>query len=192
VACAQKLKESGYPNLYYEKFQKNIYMTYYNKDITAQDFPGFTVSVKTREQLLAKLENNIRNGNIKVRSKRLYEELQTFIWKNNKPQAQKGKNDDLVMALAIGCNIFEFSGQNKYSQDDAQWALLKGMSVQTTKMDPNTGKTQDGFWGTPEHSAPGGDMGRQMDEQKMRSLRHPRTHNYNDRVWDSVRWIFDD
>jgi hypothetical protein len=29
--------------------------------------------------------------------------MKTFIWKNGKPQAMKGYNDDLIMALAIAC-----------------------------------------------------------------------------------------
>ena len=29
--------------------------------------------------------------------------MDTFIWNNGKPQAMRGYNDDLMMALAIGC-----------------------------------------------------------------------------------------
>jgi len=196
VACAQKLKESGYPKLYYEKFQKNIYMAYVGNDIGPSDFPGFTVNPKIREQILAKLENNIRNGNLKLYSKRLYEELQTFIWKNNKPQAQKGKNDDLVMAIAIGSNIFEFSGKNYYN-DEAQWALVRGMSVESRQMNSTTGRTSDGFFSLPgkgshNNPAPGADeYKKQMDVHRTRNHGARGTQNYNDPAWHPFKWMFD-
>jgi hypothetical protein len=38
-----------------------------------------------------------------IYSKRLINELDTFIWKNGRPQAQRSYNDDLIMACAIGC-----------------------------------------------------------------------------------------
>ena len=88
VACAIKLKSSEYTNLFYEKFQ-NMYMSYMSQDVE-DEFPGFTMGQNTRAELLAKLEATIRNKKIKLYSKRLFEELQTFIWKNNKAQAQKG------------------------------------------------------------------------------------------------------
>jgi hypothetical protein len=58
-----------------------------------------------RQDLLvvAKLEEFIRNKLITTYSSRLANELRTFIWTNGKPQALKGYNDDLVMALAIAC-----------------------------------------------------------------------------------------
>jgi hypothetical protein len=197
IACAQKLKESGYPNLYYEKFQKNIYMTYTNQQIGPTDYPGFTTSANSREQILAKLENTIRNNHVKLRSKRLFEELQTFIWKGNKPQAQKGHNDDLVMALAIGCQLFQFSGANQFNNDDAQWALIRGMSRNEQQMNTTTGRTSDGFFSAPGKEKHGEQhvktqLDREIESTKLKSLSPSNTQDYNSSVWDQVRWIFDD
>ena len=64
---------------------------------------GFTTSMKTRPLIIAKMEEFIRNKLITINSLRLFHELKTFIWYNGKPQAMKGYNDDLVMALAIAC-----------------------------------------------------------------------------------------
>jgi hypothetical protein len=36
---------------------------------------------------------------------RTIRELKRFIWHNGKPEAQKGYNDDLVLALSIACWI---------------------------------------------------------------------------------------
>ena len=37
-----------------------------------------------------------------IRSSRMTAELETFIWKNGRPEALSGYNDDLTMALCIG------------------------------------------------------------------------------------------
>jgi len=194
-ACAVKLKNSGYPNLYYEKFQKNIYMSYVNTQIGPDDHPGFTTSQNTRVQILAKLENAIRNNHVRLRSKRLYEELQTFIWKGNKPQAQKNHNDDLVMALAIGCELFQFSGAKQFGGDDAQWALVKGMSRDEQTMDTNTGRTSDGFFSqNPGQDDPHAKsrLTREMEQNKAKSLAQSNVQDYNDPMWKQFNWVFDD
>ena len=61
--------------------------------------------MKTRPLIITKLEEFVRNKLIIIRSKRLFNEMKTFVWQNGKPQAMKKHNDDLIMALAIGCWI---------------------------------------------------------------------------------------
>ena len=39
---------------------------------------------------------------VTIRSKRLLEEMKVFVWKNGRPEAQTGYNDDLVMSFGIG------------------------------------------------------------------------------------------
>ena len=64
--------------------------------------PGFTTSSRTRPLLVSKLDIYFREKTCIVRSRRLLDELSVFIWKNNRPEAQSGYNDDLVMSFAIG------------------------------------------------------------------------------------------
>ena len=94
-ATILKLKELNYPALYYRR-RKADYIGGYvppgNSDIA-----GFTTSGKTRNLILTKLEEIIRNKQLKIYSSRLHDEMKTFIWKGNKAQAMKGNyNDDLV------------------------------------------------------------------------------------------------
>jgi hypothetical protein len=44
----------------------------------------------------------MREKQLILRSKRLMDELQTFIWKEGKAQSANGYNDDLVLALCEG------------------------------------------------------------------------------------------
>jgi len=195
VAAAIKLKDSGYKNLYYEKFMKNIYMSYMTQDI-GDELPGFTTTANTREQILSKLENTLRNKNIRVRSKRLYEELQTFIWKNNKPQAQKNYNDDLIIALALGCNLYESAGRTAYGSGEEEWALIQGMSRNQNYSQPfrqQESHTSDGFFKTPNHNNldPRNDPRNHIERQRVKSLwGQKKTHNYNESYWRQFDWLF--
>ena len=93
---------------------------------------GFTTSGQSRSQILTKLEQVIRNREIRVYSSRLYDEMKTFIWKGSKAQAQKGKNDDLVMSLAIGVWLFDTSPVNSKHAVDLNGAMLKAFAVNRT------------------------------------------------------------
>ena len=59
----------------------------------------------------------------------MIDRVKTFIWKGSKAQAQKGQNDDLVMALAIGVWLYDTTpGRNK-SSVDINSAMLKAFGV---------------------------------------------------------------
>ena len=73
---------------------------------------GFNTSGKSRPQILAKLEEAIRNKQILIHSSRFYDEIKTFIFNNGRAQAMRGHHDDLVMSMAIGLWLFETSGDH--------------------------------------------------------------------------------
>ena len=99
-AVVMKLVEIGYQNLYF-KNEKDKFAALYGGETNLSKI-GFTTSATSRGQILTKFEQVLRNNTVSFYSSRLLEELKTFIWKGTKAQAQKGKNDDLVMAAAIG------------------------------------------------------------------------------------------
>ena len=99
----EKLKERGYTNVYHSKKGSHEYVEQYIAEGNSSVVPGFTTSHKTRPLIIAKFEEFIRNKVLTIYSKRLANELDTFIWKNGRPEAQRSYNDDLVMAAAIGC-----------------------------------------------------------------------------------------
>jgi hypothetical protein len=66
----------------------------------------------------------IRDKSCIIRSKRLLAELRVFIWRNGKPQAQSGYNDDLVTAFAIGL----------YVRDTAMRLHQQGMDLTRAQM----------------------------------------------------------
>ena len=83
-------------------------LEYENVWIDETDNMGFQTTLKNRETVLADLEEAIRTNKIKINSKRTIDELLTFIvTPTGKAQADTGKNDDLVMALAIGVHALD-------------------------------------------------------------------------------------
>jgi hypothetical protein len=99
----EKLKELGYSNVYHSIKSSHEYIEQFAAEGRNDCVPGFTTSGKTRPMIIAKLEEFIRNKVIKIYSARLLNEIKTFVWTGNKPEAMRGYNDDLTMALAIAC-----------------------------------------------------------------------------------------
>ena len=60
--------------------------------------------------------------------------MKTFIWKNGKPQAMRSYNDDLVMALAMGCWVRDTALQVNQRDVEYKKAMLDGMFINSRKM----------------------------------------------------------
>jgi hypothetical protein len=113
-ATILKLQELGYPRLYYRK-AKGVYIGNYIPNNPVES-AGFNTSAKSKSQILAKLEEVLRNKTLLIRSSRFYEELKVFtISESGKMGAKRGYNDDLVMSLAIGTWLFDASGDHSKS-----------------------------------------------------------------------------
>ena len=139
-----KLIEYGYPQLYYSVKSTHEYMDQHQAEYHNSAIPGFTTSMKTRPLIVAKLEEFIRNKLIKIYSTRTVNEMKTFIWRNGKPQAMKGYNDDLVIALAIGCWVRDTAIQANTRDLNYQKAFAD--SIITTNTSFNTRvKGQEGY-----------------------------------------------
>jgi hypothetical protein len=78
---------------------------------------GFKIDVRSRDIVIAKLEEVIRNKQIDFYSKRFVNELETFIYRNGRPEATKGYNDDLCMCAAILCWVYIFNFYKHLNKD---------------------------------------------------------------------------
>ena len=77
-------------------------------------------------------------------SSRTVNEMKTFIWKNGKPQAMKGYNDDLIMALAIACWVRDTALQSNARELNYHKAFLSSIKTSRTTMDTRI-KGQRGY-----------------------------------------------
>ena len=105
-ATIEQILERQYSNLYYSSTSQmetvESYMSKYERDKLV---PGFTMSVRTRPLVVAKMIEYIRERGVTIQSKRLLGEMRVFVWKNGKPQAQINYNDDLLMAAATALYV---------------------------------------------------------------------------------------
>ena len=121
-----KLKELRYSNLYYSK--NNEFIDPLIAENVNGAAPGFSTSSKTRPLIITKMEEMVRNQLVITRSKRLFGEFKTFIWKNGRPQAMRSKHDDLVMSFAIACwirdTVFEESAYDREKSEKMMGAFF--------------------------------------------------------------------
>jgi hypothetical protein len=134
-ATMSMILEIGYNNIYYspkgDTLNVSQYMTqFYEYDISRMT-PGFTTSTKTRPEVLLSMKNYVREHSIQIRSRRTVNEMRTFVWKNGKPQAQTGYNDDLVMSYSIGLYLRDSAIQFRAQGVDMQRAVLNNISKST-------------------------------------------------------------
>ncbi len=106
-AAIQAVIDRDYDNLFYTSkdlhyvdVQRQISNRYRNSE--KQMVPGFSMTMKTRPLVIAKLEEYFREKLVIAKSSRLIDELFVFIYNNNRAEAMAGYNDDLVMSIAIG------------------------------------------------------------------------------------------
>ena len=130
----EKLIDAGYPNLYYSVKGTHEHIEQFEAENVSNSVPGFTTSQKTRPLIVSKLEEFIRNELIIINSTRTYQELKTFVWKNGRPEAQRGYNDDLVMSLAITCWIRDTVLQENVKEVSYKRAFLNSMVSVNTKL----------------------------------------------------------
>ena len=105
-AALQQCIDRGYENLFYTSKDLKYVDTEHqiNNRYRTQDrnmVAGFSMTMKTRPLVIAKLEEYFREKSVIVRSNRLIDELFVFIYNNNKAEAMQGYNDDLVMSFAL-------------------------------------------------------------------------------------------
>ena len=129
-AVIMKLYDKGYKNLYYAN-PKDKYDALYGNDPKLHKI-GFSTQGQSRNQILTKLEEALRNNKIIIRSTRCIDELKTFVYNGTKAQAMKGKNDDLVMALAIGIWLYS-QGEVKNTESTSHMdAMLSAFAINKT------------------------------------------------------------
>lgn len=105
-AVVLTLKNLGYPNLYYD--ETTVLKTYTNdyarKLLNKKDdekLPGFR-SNALRIQMISNFVEMLKNNSFRVRSERVISELDTWIFKNGRPDHMDGAHDDNLTCLAMG------------------------------------------------------------------------------------------
>lgn len=120
IATSRKLQEMGYKDLYVDGVN-SMNMWEYNKK-AQEKIPGINFNNK-RTQIVAAFEEQLRHG-FGVRSARLLNELNTFVYVNGRPDHMKGAHDDAIMAMAIAMYVGDISFTQLKRSDNANKAML--------------------------------------------------------------------
>jgi len=152
-ATIQKVMDMGYNNVYWTDKTRTFVDITRTQDIVdpwdkskSNLVPGFTTSNKTRPAIIARMEEDIRNHDITIHSKRLVSEFQTYVYEgaNGRPDHLPGYHDDLIMALAIGMYVRGTNLRMHSVGGDIQKTLLDNISFSNSPYEYGVIK--------PEHS----------------------------------------
>lgn len=140
LIVSETLRKEKYPKLYFERMNSILEVETYEAE--QFEMPGWKTTEGTRPDMLAKLDYMLSTGKLKIYSKELLAELKHFVWKNNKPQAAKKKNDDLVIAYSIGAKLLSTIDEDLKKEEEKEListdvlnAMLGGLTQKESKID---------------------------------------------------------
>lgn len=133
VATSRKLQELNYKNLYVEGTNTQNIWEVNNKGI--EKIPGINFNNK-RTQIVASFEEQLRKDFI-IRSSRLLNELNTFVYINGRPDHMKGAHDDSIMSIAIAMYAGDISFNQLTKNDSLNKVMIDSWVMSERSYDPN-------------------------------------------------------
>ena len=137
VATSRKLQELNYKNIYIDGVNTQNIWEYNAKAM--EKIPGLNFNNK-RTQIVAAFEEQLRKG-FAVRSSRLLNELNTFVYMNGRPDHMKGAHDDAIMSMSMAL----YAGDICFNQLEKTGAVNKAMLESWTVSD-RTYETSKSFY----------------------------------------------
>ena len=125
VSTARKMQEMGYKDLYIDGVDTTNKWAYNPK--SAEKIPGINFNNK-RVQIIASYEEVLRHK-FRIYSSRLYNEMNSFIYINGRPDHQRGHHDDLIMSIAMATYVSESSFSNLTKVTEHTKAMIDSWSV---------------------------------------------------------------
>jgi hypothetical protein len=125
VATSRKLQEMNDKNLYIDGVNTKNIWEYNSKAL--DKIPGINFNNK-RTQIVAAFEEQLRKG-FAVRSARLMNELNTFVYINGRPDHMKGAHDDSIMSLSMALYAGDMCFSQLQKNENANKAMLESWTV---------------------------------------------------------------
>jgi phage FluMu gp28-like protein len=125
VSTSRKLQEMGYKDLYVDGVDITNKWKYVPK--SAEKIPGINFNNK-RVQIIASYEEALRHD-FKIYSNRLFNEMNTFIYINGRPDHQKGHHDDLIMSISMATYVAESSFSNLTKVSEQAKVMIESWAV---------------------------------------------------------------
>ena len=149
-ATILELLSMKYPNLYYDDpglKTPTIMRKYVDYKINKEGkLPGFHTN-NVRFQMIAKFVELLKNNGLRIRSKRVISELETWVFKNGRPDHMDGFHDDLLTCLAMAVYVMEYSLLRNEQQKKKDTAMLGAWFISSKKPeDTYTRKMEDSLY----------------------------------------------
>ena len=126
VSTARKMQEMNYQSGFYIDGVDTQNKWKYDPKMNDK-IPGINFNSK-RVQIISSFEEAMRHG-FKVYSSRLYNEMNTFIYINGRPDHQKGHHDDCIMGISMAIFVAEKSFQSLEKVTNHTKAMLNSWST---------------------------------------------------------------
>jgi hypothetical protein len=136
-ACLLMMMRLGYKNLYYDDPELKTYTMQRDassiKVNSEGKLPGFHSS-SVRFQMLTHFANMVKTNQIKIRSKRVIAELDTWIYKGTAARIdhQDGCHDDTLTCLAMAMFVMKYSMKKYMEAKEKDKIILKAWTTSTT------------------------------------------------------------
>jgi hypothetical protein len=149
--------QMGYKNMYYEDSNQKTYMVQRATkiyDSYTDKLPGFHFQ-GNRYPVLANFAGLVRNNEFKIRSARVINELDTWIFKgeNARMDHMEGAHDDTITSLAMGLFVMQYSVNRLQSTIKKDKAILNAYRMGTGFVQ-NQNKVTDGSPISPKSGLP--------------------------------------
>ena len=151
------LLNMGYKNMYYEDMNQKSYMVQRstkNYDGYTDKLPGFHFQ-GNRYPVLSNFAGLVRNNEFKIRSVRVINELNTWIFKGETARIDhmEGAHDDTLTALAMGLFVMQYTVNRIENTQNKDKAILNAYMMGTA-MSLNRPKMKSGEMITPKNGLP--------------------------------------
>ena len=71
----------------------------------------------------------VRNKQIRIYSERTLDEMKSFVWNNGRPEAQKGCNDDTILAMSIAAWLLDVIFAGMLNQEELDKVFVSCISM---------------------------------------------------------------
>lgn len=158
-AVVLSLMSMKYPNLYYDEttlknYTKNDPNMRFDNNDTGK-LAGFRTNA-VRAQMLDNFRTDLYYNSFRVRSMRVINELDTWVWKNGRPDHMVGFHDDSLTCLAMGLFVMKFYMLKKLRDAEKDKKLLhswrSSKSVKTSE--DKKYSAEDNFTISPKRRIP--------------------------------------
>jgi hypothetical protein len=172
--------QMGYKNMYYEDMNQKTYMLQRATkvyDSYTDKLPGFHFQ-GNRYPVLANFAGLVRNNEFKIRSARVINELDTWIFKgdNARMDHMDGAHDDTITSLAMGLFVMQ------YSFNRLQSTIKKDKAILNSYMMTNSFKVKKPQMGDGRNITPGTGLPFYSGKNLKSS--------YNSTAFGNCMWLF--